>query len=116
MRINQIMEQLCKQAHRAKGHTAWVCSDDFEALCALDFLKRTKVAVPEKLSVVGFNNSLPALTANLTSYDHNSEAIMAAMLNYIVRPHSLGAFQRSKIIDFEGFVVSRGSAGRAPAG
>ena len=116
MRINQIMEPLCRQAHREKGDTAWVCSDDYEALCALDFLKRTKVAVPEKLSVVGFNNSLPALTANLTSYDHNSEAIMAAMLNYIVRPHSLGAFQRSKIIDFEGFVVSRGSAGRAPAG
>jgi len=112
-RIACDMEPLMRRAVRDRAITAWVCGDDNEALAALDFLKRKGIEVPQYISVAGFNNSLDALKNNLTSYGDHYEAIIQAMINYVVRPQVLGAARRKKVVMIEGILVERGTTGPA---
>jgi DNA-binding LacI/PurR family transcriptional regulator len=74
------------------------------------------VSVPGELSVVGFDNSVPAGGAGLTSFDHNLEALARVILDFVLggtlwrRAHG----QRGDI-EVEGAVVERGSSGRLVA-
>lgn len=87
--------------------TAWVFGDDTEAIVGLDFLKRNRAAVPGRVSVVGFNNSRAALAADLTSYNNDFEAVMNAMLNYLLRPDSGSDVYAGKEVVLDGYVVER---------
>lgn len=108
------IEPLCKQALQDSTITAWVGGDDDEAVCALSFLKRNRVAVPGKISCVGFNNSLTSLRNNLTSHSWNYDAIFSAMVNHIIRPDWPGAQQQHAPAAMGGYVVERGSTSAAP--
>ena len=112
-RIACDMKPLMQRALRDRAITAWVCGDDEEAVAALDFLKRKSIEVPQRISVAGFNSSLDALKNNLTSYGDNYEAIIHAMIDFVVRPNVLGSARRKKTIMIDGFLVERGTTGPA---
>jgi DNA-binding LacI/PurR family transcriptional regulator/DNA-binding transcriptional regulator YhcF (GntR family) len=105
--LERELEPLFMRALADANITAWVFGDDTEAIIGLDFLKRNRTAVPGRISVVGFNNSQAALAADLTSYNNDFEAVMNAMLNYLLRPDSGSDVYAGKEVVLDGYVVER---------
>jgi DNA-binding LacI/PurR family transcriptional regulator len=113
--IRPALLPLVGQALRRRDITAWVAANDSVALECMDLLRSRHVAVPGEVSVVGFDNSLPAFHQGLTSYAFNEAALMHAMVEHVLgsrpprRPRA-----GSPPVEIEGFVVARRST-RAPA-
>jgi DNA-binding LacI/PurR family transcriptional regulator/DNA-binding transcriptional regulator YhcF (GntR family) len=106
---------LFKQALNLPHITAWICANDDCALAALDFLRREKVAVPGKLSVVGFDNEpVKAIEQRLTTLDFNAAGFIHRMLNFIARPPRTRGPYHHRPIEVEGIVMIRDTAGPAP--
>ncbi|MBD3242154.1 MAG: GntR family transcriptional regulator [Chitinivibrionales bacterium] len=95
----------------AEPATAWVCFSDELGLRALEFLRERRVAVPRRLSVVGFDDTLAALSAGLTSYNFNVPAVVNAMLEHILSPRTRHG-KRGGHIEIPGMVMARASSGR----
>lgn len=94
--------------------TTWVCANDTVAVSAQAFLRRAGRGVPDDISVMGFDDSDDALGADLTSYSPNHGAAIRAAIGFALNPQ--GRAYRSgwlKPIEIEGYVVPRGSCGRA---
>jgi DNA-binding transcriptional regulator YhcF (GntR family) len=95
------------------GVTAVVGYNDVFALAALEHIRSRGVAVPVRVSVVGFDDSHEASLAGLTSYNFNSEAAIALLVGHVVA----GSGRRSggpQVDLVEGYVTERGSSGAAP--
>ena len=90
---------------RSLSGTALVCENDSLALYCLTMLRSMGVRVPEDRSVVGFDDEEDAFLCGLSSYNFNVAAIVAAMVDFIVRPHSAPAAGAPVVID--GYVKSR---------
>lgn len=106
---------LFEQALRCSETTAWVAANDEVGVEALSFLREHGRRVPRDISVIGFDDSLEAFLAELTSYNHNEHAVLHAMLDYVLDPRRNRALsaQRSSPVEIEGFVNERGSTGPA---
>lgn len=89
--------------------TAWICANDASALMALDWLTERGIEVPGKVALAGFDDSVGALRADLTSYRFDSDAMSRAMIHQILSKTGGPAFMHH-----EGFVVPRGSTLHAP--
>jgi DNA-binding LacI/PurR family transcriptional regulator len=95
--------------------TAWVGVNECVAVACLQFLRTTAVAVPQRVSVIGFDDTQEAGIHRLSSYSFNGPAIMHAMVESIVRPHSALLPGDPDIpIVVPGFMHERGTTGRAP--
>jgi hypothetical protein len=90
-----------------KSITAWVASNDQVAMMALYYLRSTSIEVPEKISVIGFDNTNMALEANLTSYDFNTPGIARSCLHFLLRTNRFFGNRRSTVIDIDGHVIER---------
>jgi hypothetical protein len=102
------LEPLLEQALARRTATAWIASSDSIALLCLDFLRRHRVAVPEQISVVGFDDGLDAFLNRLTSYNFNGSAAVHAMLSFVVYPpRAARAVARTQSLALEGFVTER---------
>jgi Periplasmic binding protein-like domain/Bacterial regulatory proteins, gntR family len=96
--------------------TAWVMANDYTATLALDFLKKNSVRVPEKLSVISFDNTLDAMENQLTSYDFNLNGIVSIMLRYALRPSSVASPSGKIAVEAEGAIIERRSTAQNAAG
>lgn len=99
-----------RQAMQRTDATAWVASNDDLAIAALDALADAGVDVPGRVSVLGFDDSPPALVRGLTSYNFDSAAAMHGLLSFVLRP----GFPFGKPVGrgpfryrFRGFVIGR---------
>jgi hypothetical protein len=63
--IGAIMRPAFEQALNDDEATAWVGDNDSTALAMLEFFTQRGIAVPQKLSVVGFDNYLESQLAGL---------------------------------------------------
>lgn len=87
--------------------TAWVANSDALALHVLRYLRSRDVAVPDTLSVVGFDDIEAAFIEGLTSYNFNVEAIVQAMLDHILHPGAAKSAQDGRVVVIDGFVKER---------
>jgi DNA-binding LacI/PurR family transcriptional regulator len=87
--------------------TAWVCDNDLAGIAALDFLETRGVAVPERIAVMGFDNTAEALRRGLTSYDFAIPRLAEMMVRYATE----GTKTREGGEDLERYIVERGSTG-----
>jgi len=94
--------------------TAWVADNDMTALACLSFLESRRVKVPERISVVGFDDCNCALVNNLTSYNFNCRSAMLAALHHLLSPPAgrTGHGVPGRV-EIEGFVAQRLSTGPA---
>jgi DNA-binding LacI/PurR family transcriptional regulator len=105
------LEPILEQALGKRTATAWIASSDSVALLCLDFLRRHRVAVPEQISVVGFDDGLDAFLNRLTSYNFNGSAAVHAMLSFVVNPPRAPRSARgTQSMALEGFVTVRSTA------
>jgi LacI family transcriptional regulator len=107
------MEKHFRRLLHSGGPTAWVCANDMTAVLALAFLKRNGVAVPERVSVMGFDNTLASWQLGITSYDFAYDRMGHLAARAVINPSLVGRrFGHHAAI--EGSIIPRGSVGRAP--
>ncbi|MBD3420510.1 MAG: GntR family transcriptional regulator [Chitinivibrionales bacterium] len=101
------VSQLFEQALASAQVTVWIAANDEVALNALSFLKRHGIAVPERISVISFDDTHDALRYGLTSYNFNMRAYVYAMLGYVFNKQSHHNYPTTRPIEFEGMVKER---------
>jgi DNA-binding LacI/PurR family transcriptional regulator len=92
--------------------TAVVASQDFMAVLTHEYLKQKNVAVPEKISLCGFDNHEMALEDDLTSYNFLFSNIAADVLAYIINP-TAPPFAGKREIECSGAIIQRSTTGKA---
>ena len=105
------MEPLFRKALAVKKITAWVAANDNVAAMMLDFLARKKVPVPDRLSVVSFDNSTVALRNYLTSYDFNMQQFASAIVSFILKKGYFARSRKETELEIEGTLVERMTTG-----
>lgn len=110
--LQQHMEPVFDRMLADSERTAWVGGNDDIALMALDYLTRRGVRLPRARSLVGFDDSPAALTADLSTYNFNVVAVAQAMLEHIVeyRPPRQGA--PAPPLEIPGMVIERATSGK----
>lgn len=94
--------------------TAWVCSIDYIALFALDYLRSKRVAVPEQVSLLGYDDLEGARERTLSTYRFDMQTMARNMVNHILNP-DYGPLKRTpQIAEIGGMVIERGTSGPAP--
>lgn len=88
----------------ASGATAWIAANDVCALHALAWLGKKGVHVPGKISLSGFDDTVEALRADLTSYRFGSDSMARAMIRQLLTASPVPSVMRHN-----GIVVARGS-------
>ncbi len=109
------IEQLLSSAMKGRRFSAVVCANDATAVHCLDWLGRSGIPVPGSLSVVGFDDSVDALTYELTSYNFNGHAVMSSLVQHVLHPGN--ALHRGRrVVEIEGYVHERGTVRYAGEG
>jgi DNA-binding LacI/PurR family transcriptional regulator len=93
--------------------TAWVGANDGVAWMALSFLRSKGVAVPQQISVMGFDDELGTALNQLTSYNFNRQGCVRRMIDYVLHPGLSVSFRNTNITDVEGYIVERRTTAKA---
>ncbi|MBD3321078.1 MAG: GntR family transcriptional regulator [Chitinivibrionales bacterium] len=101
------LTSLFDRALSNKAISAWVCANDEVALAALHYLREKDVAVPDTISVAGFDDTAEALRQGLTSYNFNMRAMVHRMLGFLLNTRSAPRQQRP--IEVDGMIIERRS-------
>jgi DNA-binding FadR family transcriptional regulator len=121
---DQLLKSLCrnwqkelsgKLYERALDHkeiTAWVCAHDTVALDALSFLRDRGIAIPRRISVLGFDDTEESFFANLTTYNFDIPRAISQMLAYILNPHARSFIASQTPVDIEGTIIERGTVAK----
>lgn len=102
------MDGLFEKALRTPGLTAWVCANDDVARIAWNWLDDRGVAVGRDLALVGFDNTMAAQTAGLTSMSFLEDDLASGMVSYLLDP---GHWRSNGVVSLVGSLVVRGSSG-----
>jgi DNA-binding LacI/PurR family transcriptional regulator/DNA-binding transcriptional regulator YhcF (GntR family) len=104
------------QRELAKGEaTAWIGLNDSLAIECLRYLQRNGVAVPRKVSVVGFDDSPEAIAWQLSSYNFNGGAAIHRMVDFLLWPDSpISRRENGPMVTVQGFVHERATTAEAP--
>jgi len=104
--LRRRLEPVFESAFRRGDATVWVGANDDVALQALEFLRRHRAAVPERVSVMGFDDTAEAAYRGLTSFNFAGPALVRAMAGFVVSGTPVNP--RSALpYHAEGFVVER---------
>jgi DNA-binding LacI/PurR family transcriptional regulator len=110
------MEALFEEALKAREATAWVALNDVGALMALQFLRRSRVPVPQAISVIGFDDTVESFRAGLSSYNFNVAQVVRTAVDDVA---NRGGTMRARAqvspgaVYCPGYVVARQSTARA---
>ena len=109
------LHRLFEKALAYPDVTAWVAANDDVALECVGFLRSSGHAVPQAISVVGFDNTHEAFLNKLTTYNFNSPAVIRAMLSHILDPKPKQRInEENEPFEIEGLIIEREtSANRA---
>lgn len=112
-RLEIFLQPLFDQAISNEKITAWVCADDRMSFLALRFLRKNGVAVPEKISVVGFEGAPESYDEGLTTFNFDLPGITQAMIAFICNP---GFFpvKNGIVLEKNGYLVIRKTTGPVP--
>lgn len=91
------------RALRNETTTVWLFANDTTAMMGLEFLKQQGIAAPERVSVMGFDDTPSALTRDLTTYDFD----VPGMATEIVRTLLERPDDKPSLIEPPGRVVIR---------
>ena len=111
-----IREQVFSLLEETRGRseaTAWVVFNDALALPILRLLNEAAVRLVHDLSLVSFDNTMPAQLLGLTSYNFNYPAVANAVLEHILAPQKKGA--GDDVVEVPGTIVERQTSGRVNA-
>jgi DNA-binding LacI/PurR family transcriptional regulator len=102
--IKQQLEPVLSDALKERSITAWIGANDTIALQALNYLQERGIEIPERLSVVGFDNVPDAGRVHLTSFDFNIEGAVTHSVNHILYSNWVDDVHRNVIIETDGYI------------
>ena len=105
--MGSAMTRLLDQAVSQQDITAWVGASDSVALLCMDYLAQQNIAVPGRISVVGFDDGPDAFLGRIASYNFNGTAAVRAMVDWILFSKARMRREEPRVISFEGFVARR---------
>jgi DNA-binding LacI/PurR family transcriptional regulator len=109
----RFMHPLFERALAFPAITAWVCANDGMASSALDYLRQKGIAVPQRISIIGFDDELAAALDNkMTSFNFNRHECVKRMIDYVLHPGLSARSRASNVTEVEGFIVERQTTGR----
>jgi LacI family transcriptional regulator len=90
--------------------TAWVAENDAVALDCLAYLRRKSVRVPDRISLIGFDDTPAALFDGLTSYSYNPKAAVQRLVDIVLTsPAMLRRSRQRRAVELPGYVSERTS-------
>jgi len=109
--LGRQLEPLLDEAYACENVSLWIGVDDTVALHCLQYLKKKTSEKMGVIAVAGFDNSPESFYRKLTSFDFNTNAVMRAVIQYLVSPE-IDQKQAKGIIrerEIEGVIVERES-------
>ncbi|MBD3239302.1 MAG: GntR family transcriptional regulator [Chitinivibrionales bacterium] len=116
LHLQSSLEALFEEALALTEATAWVAHNDMVGIQALQFLTGRGVAVPGRMSVVGFDNSFAAGQVGLTSYDFDFPALAHLMVDYVLSGPLWRRGKHNVELEVTGSVVERASSTMSDVG
>lgn len=107
MAIARVQRTLMERALADRDITAWVMCNDRAAFIAQQFLAEMGVAVPARLSVVGFDDMPRAYGAGLTSYNFNETAAVRACIRHVLAATGRASTGANAPVRIEGYISQR---------
>ena len=115
-RMRELLAPLFLMA-RKSGATAWICANDDVAMLAWAWLSSQGETIPASVSLVGFDDTLAAQAAGLTSFYFNEADLAAACVRHLLAPKRLRSNEMAgRQTTIGGFVVARASVTRSNRG
>lgn len=106
-RLLRLLEPRFEEALSDASITAWVCSNDTQAIMAARWLRERGVRVPERISIAGFDDTNRGQDQGITSWSFSEYDLAEAMVRHLVSP-----MPGNGTIRIEGALVARGSTAR----
>ena len=78
----------------------------------MNFLRKRNIAVPGRISIIGFDNTTDALDRGLTTIDFDMPHIMVSMINYCIRRKTGVAVPRQSAVEMPCYCVERSTTRR----
>ena len=94
--------------------TALVAANDVVALGILDAARAANVAVPEALSVIGFDNDPEALLAGLTTIERPTETLGEAVAQTTLERMAAGPQAATLTLRLRPVLIERSTVGPPP--
>jgi DNA-binding LacI/PurR family transcriptional regulator len=114
--LRERLYPLFARALKETDATVWVGANDKTALLALEYLREHQVEVPRTISVVGFDDILESMSAQLTTYNFDVSSAARAAFDFIAFPRERTVRHALRREEIEGVVVPRGSVRRSGEG
>lgn len=109
MRRRQLHPMLRRVLHDSTV-TAWVAANDLTGILCLEFLRHMRVDVPQRISLVAFDDTLESAFNQLTSFNFDYHGLTQRMLDHACGPvHRRGRGRSVETVEIEGFVNERRS-------
>jgi DNA-binding LacI/PurR family transcriptional regulator/DNA-binding transcriptional regulator YhcF (GntR family) len=105
--IINYMVPLFEAALENPGVTAWVCSMDYIALFALRYLADRGITVPQRLSVIGFDNIQLSLENGLSTYHFDLGTLAHNMLIHLIQPVWRPFLNIKRVTEINGRIIER---------
>jgi DNA-binding transcriptional regulator YhcF (GntR family) len=106
------LEPSMRQSLGSGDATAWVGMNDVRAMECLRYLQVNKVRVPERVSVIGFDDSPEAATHRMSSYNFNGVAAVNRMVDFLLWPNApIVRSEAGRPVVVQGFVNERATTG-----
>jgi hypothetical protein len=101
------MKSLFDSALDNKHISAWVLANDMAGVAAYRYLKKRKIAIPGRISLISFDDSPDALDARLSSYNFNMPSLARGMMGFILNSFFYRGNAGKKPVEVEGHIVER---------
>jgi DNA-binding GntR family transcriptional regulator/DNA-binding LacI/PurR family transcriptional regulator len=110
MVYKEIQKQLGKlfaRAYKDSSITAWIAANDLVASYAVDYIVENKIACPQKLSLISFDDSVASQRNGITSYNFNIPNTARSMLSFVLKTGYFAVKRSGRPIELDGLVVVR---------
>ncbi|MBD3321114.1 MAG: GntR family transcriptional regulator [Chitinivibrionales bacterium] len=106
----RLLDGLFESAAKNRKATAWFCANDEVALAACEFCRNKGISIPDRLSIVGCDNTDLSLRGGLTTYDFNIPAVFNRLIQFVANPWGIRKNSCYTAIKTQGIVVKRFTA------
>lgn len=110
--LSEFLQPVFHSALKKKQITAWICINDESALGAHHFLRRNGIAVPQEISLMGFDNTTGGRLIELSTYDFRPESAARAAILTLNRSTKRVASNRDYTV--QGCIIARSTTGKPP--
>ncbi|MBD3420071.1 MAG: GntR family transcriptional regulator [Chitinivibrionales bacterium] len=101
------LRKLFDQALACRHVSAWVCANDDVAVAAASYLRTKRIAVPDRIALIGFDDTLDAVRNKIASYNFNLSRVVNLLVQTLISNPISAGYAKSNALDIEGIIINR---------